>query len=366
MGLATLAALLVAGVLLLVVLHRTRPRPDAGSVPAAVAPRAPVVRTVGAAGERSLAGALAHALPGDTIRILDSRRYEGPFLLDDPGRYRGLTIEAAPGASPTLAATAGGTVVLVRDTPGLTLRGLRFATRPDQHALKVEGAAEGLTLAGLRTAKADGVASWAHLYLAEGARGTPERPIVIRDCRIEGGRMGLVLEGDSGRPVAHVRVLANLFLGAETHLDLLQNLRDVQVADNRFAGGAVALWVNLPAGRAEGLVIEQNTILDAGDWLGPAESSPSQRSIVIRRNAILGRPSGAFEGLLAGYVDGWRFEGNLREAGPDGPTARALPSLTVRSRSPDDPGFLRPSPGSALLGDGRPGSLVGARPVGPG
>lgn len=365
--LATLATLLVAGVLLLLVNHMARSRTDADSVPAVAAPRAPVVWTVGAvegAGSRSLGEALARALPGDTIRIVDSRRYEGPFLLDDPGRYRGLTIEAAPGAAPTLAATTGGAVVLIRGTPGLTLRGLRFATRPDQHAVKVEGTVEGLTLAGLQTAKPDGVASWAHLYLAEGARGTPERPIVVRDCRIEGGRMGLVLEGDSGRPVAHVRVLANLFLGAETHLDLLQNLRDVQVADNRFAGGGVALWVNLPAGRGEGLVIEQNTILDVGDWLGPAESSPSQRSIVVRRNAILGRPSGAFEGLLAGFVGGWRFEGNLRESGPDGPAARARPALEVRSRSPDEPGFLRPSPGSALLGDGRPGSLVGARPAG--
>ncbi len=60
---------------------------------------------------------------------------------------------------------------------------------------------------------------------------------------------------------------------------------------------------------------------------------------------------------------GWRFEANLREASEpvEGPIFRSVDRLTVQSRDPDSPRFLRPAPGSHLVGDG-PGGYVGALP----
>jgi hypothetical protein len=371
LALAMSAVVLLAAAVLVLVLPRLlepppAPEPDPPRRPAPpqlLVDRPPGVLTIARAGRgdhATRADALAHARSGDTLRILDGGTNEGPFALNDPVRFADLTIEAAPGVRPTLAARDSEEVVRVVGVPGVTLRGLAIRPATQQFAVRVSGEVPGLTLADLRVAKPPG-APWAHVYLAEGARGTPERPIRIEGSRFEGGHQGLVLQGTIARPVAHVRVLDNLFLGLDQHLELLQGIRDVLVADNRFARDGAALWVNLPAGAGEDLRIEHNTMLDVEQWLGTAESAPAQGLILVRNNAILGQTASAAD-LLEAFTEHWTFVGNLREHGPDGPDARAARFLAVLSRDPNHPDFLRPAPGSALLG---PDPVVGARPPRP-
>lgn len=335
--------------------------------PGAAAAR-PVVRTVARAGPaayRGVAQALAEARPGDTVRILDDGTYLGQLILDDPDRWRGVTIEAAPGTAPTLASPTGQQVILIRGTPGVTLRGLTIHPRSDQFAVRVEGRADGVRLEGLESVKPPGP-SWGHVYLAPGASGSPGRPIVVRGCRLHSGGQGLLLQGDAGRAVAHVRVEGNLFLDMDQHLELLQHLSDVVVADNRFSGGRAAIWVNLPPARGARLLIAHNSFHRVEHWLHPAESDVAQDGLVVRRNAILATALEPADGLLSRMASSWRFDANLWEAGPGpaSPLASRRPELAVLSRDPSSPEFLRPAPGSALLDPGGgPDVPCGARPL---
>src|SRR5581483_1974592 len=98
----------------------------------------------GDADHRSLADALRAAGPGAVIRILDAGVCKETLRIDEPGRLRDLTIEAAQGA--TLESSTAEPVVTIESTPSVVLRGLHIRTGERQHAISVHGACPGLTL----------------------------------------------------------------------------------------------------------------------------------------------------------------------------------------------------------------------------
>lgn len=340
-------------------------------------PRKPVVWRVGRTApgaSPSLASAIQKAGPGDLVRIVDDETYDGQVWLDDAQRWSGLTIEAAPGASPTLVASNGASVVTVRDVPGVLIRGLAIRARPDQTAVRLEGWVEGVTLESLRSEKSPG-STRAHVHIGPGSHGSTARPISVRQCRFSGGDLGVVVEGGPRQPVSFLVVEANGFRNLDNiHLTLKGHLVDVSVAGNRFCGGGEGILVDVPPYRAERLTIDRNSLIGVRRWLDPGGSDGEQNGIVISRNAVF-EPSTAIDPVLDREYDrrltamarlGWRFEANLVEAArgadpSEGPLYRSVDQLPVISRDPSDPHFLRPSPGSLLAGD-EPGAYVGALP----
>jgi hypothetical protein len=302
------------------------------------------------------------------VRIVDDATYDGQVWIDDPGRWAGLTIEAAPGASPTLTASTGRSVVTIRGVPGVVLRGLAIRPRPGQAAVFLAGRLDGVTLVALRSEKpADSPAP--HVRIAPGSRGSSARPLAVRACRFSGGEAGIEAEGSPGQAVRFLVVERSRFRDLGVHLALRGNLADVSVAGNRFSGGEAAILVDVPPLRASRLTIDRNSILGVRRWLDPGDSDPEQDDLVVSRNAVLDPPGDDPDarGRLATLARlGWHFEANLKESGeshqaPDNPVIRLVDRLAVVSRDPDSPDFLRPAPGSRLSGDG-PGGYVGAFP----
>ncbi len=210
--------------------------------------KAPLVWTVSRAGSgafRSLASALDRAGPGDLVRIVDNETYDGQVWIDDAERWRNVTIEAAPGASPTLVASNGRSVVTIRDTPGVLLRGLTIRARSGQSAVCLEGRSEGVLLEDLRSVKPVG-SPVAHVRIEPGTEGTGDRPISVRDSRFSGGMGGLVVEGGPRKPVRYLVVEGNRFRNLGVHLALRAHLSNVMIVGNRFAGGNVGLLVDVP------------------------------------------------------------------------------------------------------------------------
>ncbi len=340
-------------------------------------PRGPTVWLVGRTApgaSLSLASAIRQAGPGDLVRIVDDETYDGQVWLDDPDRWSGLTIEAAPGASPTLVASNGASVVTVRDVPGVLIRGLAIRARPDQTAVRLEGRVEGVTLQALRSEKPPG-STEPHVWVGPGSQGSTARPISVRGCRFSGGALGAVVEGGPLQPVSFLVVEGNTFRNLnDVHLALKGHLIDVSVAGNRFCGGVVGVLVDVPPYRAERLTIDRNSLIGVRRWVDPGGSDPEQNGVVISRNAVF-EPSTAtdrandreYERRLTAMARlGWRFEANLLEAArgvdpSEGPIYRSVDRLPVLSRDPEDPHFLRPAPGSLLHGD-EPGAYVGAIP----
>ncbi len=329
----------------------------------------PAVLTVARSGRAHFNGigrALQQARPGDTIRILDNATYEGMVLFNNPRRWRDITIEAPRGAS--LFSRTGGAVIQIQNTPGIVLRGLTIRPGRNQHSVLIVGNAEGVILDRLQSIKTP-ESTWAHVWITEGAAGSSRRPIVIRDSRFESGGQGVILQGDSERAVAFVRVEGNTFSDLSQHVELLNTLRDVKVMGNIFQYGQNALWLNLPAACSQRIVIANNSFFQVTHWLHPAESDPDQEECVIRNNAIFGSSAiDTADALLTRMARTWRFDHNLweTEEGPKtGPLARRVPRLEVLSRDPSNPDFLRPAPGSTLLEsvqDGDDSEVVGAKP----
>ena len=142
----------------------------------------------------SLASALDRAGPGDLVRIVDNETYDGQVWIDDPERWHDLTIEAAPGVSPTLVSSNGPSVVSIQNVPGVLLRGLTLLARPDQSAVRLSGSVEGVLLEDLHSDKPPGSAA-PHVRIEPGTRGSLARPLLIHRSRFSGGSIGLAAEG---------------------------------------------------------------------------------------------------------------------------------------------------------------------------
>src|SRR5262249_12432273 len=129
----------------------------------------------GSADCTKLSTALARARPGAVIRIVDNGEYKESILINDAERWRGITIEALAGSSPTIVSPDEQYGVLIRDTPGVVLRGVHVSQGHErQHAVVIRGAVAGVTL--------DRVALKGHsqkysLVYVVGAAGEENQPI---------------------------------------------------------------------------------------------------------------------------------------------------------------------------------------------
>src|SRR5262249_15951861 len=145
-------------------------------------------------------------------------------------------------------------VVTVDGAANVTLRGLHLKASEQQHAVVVRGACEGLTLDHLR-AEVPPDSQRAAIFLKKGPYGTAERPIVLRDLEMRGGRLGLVLQGGAQRPAAHVRVEGCRFTTTGVHIALHDDIADVALTRNLFVNGSKGVSLAVKAEQVRQLTV---------------------------------------------------------------------------------------------------------------
>jgi predicted Ser/Thr protein kinase len=338
-------------------------------------PRAPRTWTVasdGTADFDSLRGALKSAGPGDEIRVLDNAGYEGPIVIDEPVRLRGVRL-ISPQHATINASNPNGRFgsLIIMGTRDVFVEGFFVNGGAEHHAVYLSGDLAGTTLQDLTIAQPPG-ATWANLMLARECRGTAEAPLTIRLCRFATGKYG-IFSGREDTPTAveadQVLIDGNEFFGDGTHIELAHAARNVRIEHNVFRNGD-AIHLRLPAAAGSGgFSICNNSFFEVRHCLqlGPADAEFDGK---VGNNLLVAVSGPAWTPDFDRRSGKWRFFNNICEDGNAADPTLASPlGLIVRdalleSRSPGEPGFLRPqatSPAaSGGAGDGLP-SYVGAR-----
>jgi hypothetical protein len=362
-------------------------QPKAGGpqtpAPEEAAPEDPNVLTVARDGTgrfRTLTEALAKVdRPGMTVRILDAGVYAEALQVEQAA-MRGLTLEAPRRA--TLAAPPRTKVALqVGNVADVTVRGLRVRAGPEgAAAVKAYGRTPGLLLDGLEVDTPAG--PMAHGIHLESLDLTPQDPpAVVRNCTVRPGSMGgIQVSGNLGYRLAHpcrrVIVRDNQVEKCWTGVNLVGSLQHVQVVGNRIWGSTMlGIQLDNLLDGTEGILVANNTLLNCPQGLRLWDSEVKGKGVQICNNLILGTKlvdmlftdSGGNPLNERGPGDGkavrgrWRVEYNWREGPeprPGVPLRQAwIPAdppdvlrdrIEVTSRTPGDPGFLRPRKDSRL------------------
>lgn len=334
-----------------------------------VAERIGGVLTVGQSGEakyRSITAALDRAAAGAIIRVLDAAEYREAIRLTDPV-HNHVTLESPQGALlvPPSGADAAVTILAVT---GVTVRGFRIQLEKQQFAVYIEGKAEGLLLEQLQCMQ-PGDTTFANIYVARGARGSAGSPIRIRGCVFDSAAMGIVVQGEKGKPAAFVEIQDNRFRGLGTHVLIMGIVHDVAVQGNLFFGKGLGLsFAEDEPSRV--IRIGNNTFFDAPQWIGISGAELAD-DVDIYNNLILGgRSIGEIEWLRE-LAARWSFRNNVWENHPgmDGAAASVVAEVVeqvqLTSRITDDVNYLRPGADSPLATAGAGGDLpeyVGALP----
>lgn len=320
------------------------------------------VSKTGQADHQTIGEALARAGPGSTIRILDDAVYDEVIRIDDAERLRGLTLEADK--HPTLAGRVGKqTVLAVRNTLGLTIRGVQVKPGADQHGIMIMGNVAGLTIDRVTCTHPE-ESKWANVYICEGAKGSRESPIRLQNCQFEFGEMGVNLDSlRGGAKVCFVQLENNRFLGNGMHIVLNEDVEDVGIRGNIFVGGTgVGMNLNGPSAH---LIIGCNTFFHTPGWLRLLGASGSAREVLVYNNLILGAERIDLPGgTVAQLAETWSFKNNWWEPGPQTSlevaklVADVKANVALLSRDPEQVNFLRPPPDSPLGSAGAGGDLA--------
>ena len=310
-------------------------------------PRTITVAATQEGDHRTIKAALDQATPGSTIRILDDATYNEAIVFANPSRMTGITLESPARATVRPPATAM-SALLIQDTPGVTVRGLRLACATDQHVVLLNGKLEGVSLEKLDVAQ-PGSSLKAAVFLTEGTHGTPERPIRLSGLNLDAGTQGVVLAGMAdGTPGASVRIEGCRVKGQMVLAILVEAVRDVTIADCIFTGGQIGLNLDLKqAGRSSGLTVRNNTFYNNTAWMGFESTDLDHKDILIERNLIAGcsqiRPS--VQGLES-VAPVW-FRDNLWLDAPSEELARLVATRVeaIRWVSTDEAStdYLRPA-----------------------
>jgi serine/threonine-protein kinase len=308
---------------------------------------------------RTLPQALAFiSRPGTTVRLTEPGVYRGAVRIEEPDRFRGLTIAGGPGVVLTAPGRLN-VVAKVAETADVTLRDLTILSGVEQFGLEVDGSAAGLALENVVFRKVDedpGADYWAHAWFSPGAHGTAAAPIRFRGCTFGPWPTGLVLQGDSHRTVAHVTIEDCRFEPRLRQLEIIRAAHDIRVVGNLFLNGRDALVLDsVEPDLCRGITIANNSFYRTTNWLAAANSSREVEGAAVVNNAVF-EPAGraaSGESLASLAAAGWRFAGNVAEQeGGESPLATRHRRLDVVSRDPADPRFLRPAPGSLLATSG--------------
>ncbi len=235
----------------------------------------------------------------------------------------------------------------------------------------ISGPVEGLRLEGLRIVL-PGSSNRSALYLRDGPRGSPGRPIVLRGLVIDCGTLGVAIFGTKNGPASWIILEGSRVTGRGVLLLLDTAVADVAITRNIFVGGRNGISLNLTRpGQSDNVTISRNTFYELRNWITFAETSLDQGKVEIGRNLILKATGVRANGQdLAQAASAW-FRGNVWETCPGiddeqaGLVAELREAVPVASTDPGSRDFLVPAAGPATSSGGVEGDLagVGAGPV---
>jgi hypothetical protein len=362
---------------------------------------------------RTIREALDNVGPGMIIQVLDHAVYEEYLLIANPTQQRGVVLEAVGKASiRTLPDKRE--AVWIRDVPGFTLRGFRLESPPGTpHTLvNLNISWSGVILDQLDMATDD---QGECVDIHEQWPSDGSAPLVIQNCTMRGGDLGVKIEGSDRETSSHpqpcgqvvirsntmvrckqgvvlrgevhkVHVVGNRILDAEycaiDFQDLLPGAADILIANNTMlrCEAAVRIWDDNEKGKdflkCRNIRVRNNlvfkTMFDADMVFNNHRRGkfPLEPISPCELKELLNSPE-------------WRFSHNWREIDPQKATAARWPGCWIPFRPTDqrpppnavgsftlgDPNFLRPPKGSPLGRGGTGASLpdcVGAVVGGPG
>jgi hypothetical protein len=338
---------------------------------------------------RTIQEALAKVEPGMTIRVLDDAVYEEYLLVNRPEQHRRVMLETS-GKATIRTSPSRFEAVRIKDVPDFTFRGFRLESGPKRRHghVSIYGPCPGLVLDHLDM-KANEAGDGIFLYDAPLAG--KDAPIVIQNCTMRGGRMGVVIQGrdrtdrDLALPCNHVVVRNNVLAGCEQAVVLIGAVHRAQVVGNCIwdsKQGAIDL-IDLLPGAADILVanntlFQNKTALRVWDDHAKGKAFRQCKNIRIQNNLVL-EPELSADLFFRDHTRGdmnqvrppdlasllesreWRFSHNWREIDPLKPDSRfsgawiprchqdqlRIP-INVLSRQPGAADFLRPPKDSPL------------------
>ena len=316
----------------------------------------------------TIAAALAAAKPNSTIEIIDDSSYEGTIEISDTDRLAGLTLQSRSKGHGTIHSRAGkGSVIVVKNTPNVTIRNLNLAATDGQHCVLLEGNCAGLVLDKLNCHQSPESNS-ASIVFWFGARGEPNRPVVLRDIEFQFGALGVVVIGAGDQPSTSIRIegcrfqseaqLAHDFPAAAITLE--KPVEDLVVTGNTFFSGPDGIrFRSMSPNVGKNIAITNNTFLKLRRWISFEMASFEQQQIRIDMNLILETPGSELEPEALASMNHW-FQENWRESfgeSLDDP-AKTVANVNLLSRDPSSTSFLVPAEG--LILDRKTGNLIGA------
>jgi hypothetical protein len=345
---------------------------------------------------RSINEALAAAKPWSTIRVLDSATYEETIILNDAERQEGIALETLKRAVITNSHLTKPTIS-IRSVPSVRVKGFRF-TAADQRksgpVLVATGHVPGVVFEELDLSLQK---SEAGILLADATAGEKGTPLLVRNCAVVGGELGIYMFarelGSSAKegPCGGIRVEQNRCQG-QLAIGILLKGRwsQIQIAGNRISEcGFAGLQVEALSQESRQILLVNNTVFDcevgfrAWDNRKPKEFAASR--VELANNLLFGASKGDMvaselvneatssgtgnDDLAKSLAASWRFFRNHRDrsgGGPQGlfplgPNDKQISTPRFVNRKADNPDYLRPAQGEAWAKDGA-GDFDGALP----
>jgi hypothetical protein len=237
----------------------------------------------------------------------------------------------------------------------------------DQFGIEIVGGCAGARIEevrGVRFGDADGTrkgVALSFLYLHNGAAGTDDEPIVIKDVDVREGGIGFQIGDEAPRngeylPVKWVRLEECTVIGRGAgvgyQLILANALEHVVVTRSTFATGAcgVSLFIKEPH-LARDVIVSHSTFHNLNSWLVWHDTPFEQDGVHFLMNLIARTPRATYEQRDLGSIPTWFVDnGWLPSDAPLDPLvpqiARVAPHISLESEDAATENYLRPQPRS--------------------
>lgn len=301
---------------------------------------------------KTLNAALEAARPNVQI-VLSAGNYQGPFDIADASKFQGVTITGEAGAilsGPNIAP-----VVRIADVPNVTLTNLSIQSKSRQLGLNFSGSCPGCHVEyvdfGLQHPEQPTVEL---IRFDFGASGTAAEPILVQNCKFEGGGVGVALGSHdiSEQPVCYIHFRNNFVSAASLTYGIpivFQGpMRHMLVERNTlYRGlGGVSLRFDVP-GLAEDVSFRFNTLCDVTNAFFLNDSHVRQGVDVSKNLIVHAEDVSTINGTVERYGEWFKDNQWLSNSPPSSQVVAAmfklLPESVLKSFDPNSPDFLVPA-----------------------
>lgn len=300
---------------------------------------------------KTLAAALEAAQPDVTI-VLAEGYHQGPFTIADATRLRGVTIDGKAGA--ILIGSSDEPVLQVADVPNVTLKNLSIQSKPSQLGVNFKGNCPASQVEQVDfSLRVPAPATIELLRFDFGASGTESEPIVVQNCKFEGGGVAVVVGSHdiSQPPVSHIHFHDNFVSAASKSygipIVIQGQLRHVLVERNTLYRGLGGLSLRFDVPKlADDLVFRFNTMCDVTNAFFLNDSHIGQ-GVTIHNNLIVHAENiSTINGSALRFGKWFNKNQWLCKSSPTNQVIHSmfelLPESELKSTDPQSPDFLVP------------------------